>query len=81
MVKLIGGGTVASFHLGMSSLSESVAVHVQLMCGSGMALTGPGGITSNVLIWSQALWYGGNFFVLSEFHTVPYIRRPLCKIN
>jgi hypothetical protein len=73
MVKLIGGGTIASYHLGMSGLSACVAVHVQFMCGSGMTLTGLGGVTSSVPMWSQTLWYGGNFFVLSKFHTVPYI--------
>jgi hypothetical protein len=39
MVKPIGGGTVASFHLGMRGLSVCVDVHVQLMCESLMALT------------------------------------------
>jgi hypothetical protein len=72
MVKPIGGGTVASFHLGMSGLSARVDVRVQLLCGSGMALTGPGGVTSSVSIWTRTSWYGGNFFVLFKFHTVLY---------
>jgi hypothetical protein len=68
-VKPIGGGTVASFHLGMSRLSACVAVCVQLMCGSGMTATGPGGITSSVLIRTRTLWYGGTFVVFcSKFH-------------
>jgi hypothetical protein len=74
MMKRIGGRTGASFCLGMSSLSAHVAVHVQLTCGSGMTLTGLGGITLSVPIRTQTLWYGGNFLVLFKFHIVPYIR-------
>jgi hypothetical protein len=44
-----------------------------LTCGSGMALTGPGGVTSSVLIRTQTLWYGGNLFVFFKFYTVSYI--------
>jgi hypothetical protein len=73
MVMPIGGGTVASFHLGMSGLSARVAVRVQLTCGSGMALTESEGVTSSVLIRTQTLWCGDNFFILLKFHIVPYI--------
>jgi hypothetical protein len=73
MMKRIGDQTGASFHLGMSSLSTHVAFRAQLTCGSGMARTGPGGVTSSVPIQTQILWYGGNFFVLFKFHKVPYI--------
>jgi hypothetical protein len=66
MVKLIGGGIVASFHLGMSGLSVRVTVRVQLTCGSVMAATGSGGATSSVSIRTQTLWYGGNFFVFGS---------------
>jgi hypothetical protein len=66
MVKSIGGRTIPSFHLGMSGLNACVAVRVQLMCGSGMAATGPGGVTSSVPIRTQTLWYGGNFFVFVQ---------------
>jgi hypothetical protein len=52
MVKPIGGGTIASVHLGMSGLSARVDVHVQLTCGSSMALTETGGVTSSVPIWT-----------------------------
>jgi hypothetical protein len=58
MMRQIGGRIGASFHLGMSGLSAHVTVRVQLMCGSGMTLTGLGGITSNVRIRTQTLWYG-----------------------
>jgi hypothetical protein len=44
-----------------------------LTCGSGMTVTGPGGITLSVPIHTQTLWYDGNFFVLFKFHIVPYI--------
>jgi hypothetical protein len=71
MMKRIGG--LASFHRGMSGLSARVTVHVQLTCGSGMALTGLGGITSSVPIRTRTLWYDGNFFVLFKFRTVSYI--------
>jgi hypothetical protein len=74
MVKLIGGGTIASFHLGMSGVSARVAVHVQLTCGSRVAAIGPGGITSSVLIRSRTLWYGDSLFVFySNFIHLPYI--------
>jgi hypothetical protein len=46
---------------------------IQLMCGSGMALTVSGGVTSSVPIWTWTLWHGDNFFVFFKFHTVPYI--------
>jgi hypothetical protein len=49
-MKQIGGPTGASFHRGMSDLSVRVTIHVQLTCGSGMALTEPGGVTSSVTI-------------------------------
>jgi hypothetical protein len=62
MVKPIGGRIIASFHLGMSGLSARVAVRVQLTCWRGMAATGPGDITSSVLIPTQTLWYCGNLF-------------------
>jgi hypothetical protein len=69
MVKLIGGGIVASFHLDMTGLSARVIICVQLTCGSVMAATGSGGITSSVPIQTWILWYGGNFFVfLFKFH-------------
>jgi hypothetical protein len=45
MVKPIGGGTIASFHLGMSGLSARVTVCIQLTCGSVMAATESGGVT------------------------------------
>jgi hypothetical protein len=71
MVKPIEAGTVASFHLGMSGLSAPIAVHVQLTCGSGMAVTRLGGVTSSVAIQTHTLWYGGNLFVfLFKFHTI-----------
>jgi hypothetical protein len=73
MMKRIGGRTSASFHLGMSDLSAHAAVCVQLMCGSGMTLTGPEGVTSSVTIRTRTLWYGGNFFILFKFHKVLYI--------
>jgi hypothetical protein len=38
-----------------------------------MTLTGPTGVTSSVLIWTQILWYDGNFFVLFKFYKVLYI--------
>jgi hypothetical protein len=79
MMKRIGG--LASFHRGMSGLSARVTVHVQLTCGSGMALTGLGGITSSVPIRTRTLWYGGNFFVLFKFRTVSYICWPLREIK
>jgi hypothetical protein len=60
-------------HYIMSGLSARVTVHAQLTCGSGMTVTGPGGITLSVPIQTQTLWYDGNFFVLFKFHTVPYI--------
>jgi hypothetical protein len=74
MVMPIGGGIIASFHLGMSGPSARVAVCVQLTCGSGMALTESEGVTSSVLIRTWTLWYGDNFFILLKFHTIPYIR-------
>jgi hypothetical protein len=75
MVKLIRGGTVASFHLGMSGLSARVTVLVQLTCAGGMAATGLGGVTSSVSIQTRTLWYGGNFFVFCfNFIQFPYIR-------
>jgi hypothetical protein len=67
MMKRIEGRTGASFHRGMSGLSAHVVVHVHLMCGSGMTLTGSGGVTSSVSIQTQILWYGGNFLVLFNF--------------
>jgi hypothetical protein len=73
MMKRIGGPTGASFHRGMSGLSVRVTIHVQLTCGSGMALTEPGGVTSSVTVRTRTLWYGGNFFILFKFHTVLYI--------
>jgi hypothetical protein len=73
MMKRIGGRIGPSFHRGMSGLSAHVTIHVQLTCGSGMALTRLGGVTSSVPIRTWSLWYGGNFFVLFKFHTVPYI--------
>jgi hypothetical protein len=73
MMKRIGGRTSASFHHGLSGLSAHIAVRVQLTCGSGMTVTGPGGVTSSVSIWTWTLWYGGNFFVLFKFHKVLYI--------
>jgi hypothetical protein len=63
MVKPIGGGIVASFHLGMTGLSARVVIRVQLTCGHGMTAIGLGGITSSVPIQIQTLWYGGNLFV------------------
>jgi hypothetical protein len=63
MVKLIGGGTIAYFHLGTSGLSAHVVVRVQLTYGNGMAATGPGGVTSSVLIQTRTLWYDGSFFI------------------
>jgi hypothetical protein len=73
MMKWIGGRIGASFHRGMSGLSAHVVVHVQLMCGSGMALTGLRGVISSVPMRTRTLWYGDNFFVLFKFHTVSYI--------
>jgi hypothetical protein len=73
-MKWIEGRIGTSFHRSMSGLSARVVVHVQLMCGSGMTLTGPGGVTSSVPIRIQTLWYDHNFLVLFKFHTVPYIR-------
>jgi hypothetical protein len=73
MVKPIGGGTVASFHLDMSGLSARVDFHVQLKCGSSMALTGPGGVTSSVTIRIRTLWYCGNLYDLFKVHTFAYI--------
>jgi hypothetical protein len=73
MVKPIGGGTIASFHLGMSGLSARVTVRVQLMCGSSIALTGPGGIISGVPIRTQTLWYCGSLYDLFKVHRVSYI--------
>jgi hypothetical protein len=67
MMKRIGRPTDASFHRGMSGLSARVIVHVQLMCGRGVTLTGPRGVISSVPIRIQTLWYGGNFFVLFKF--------------
>jgi hypothetical protein len=52
MMKQIGGRTGASFRIGISSLSAHVIVHLQLMCESGMALTGPRGVTLSMLIWT-----------------------------
>jgi hypothetical protein len=66
-MKRIEGRTDASFHRGMSGLSAHVAIRVQLTCRSGMTLTGPGGVTSSVSIWTQTLWYDENFFVLFKF--------------
>jgi hypothetical protein len=74
MMKRIGGRIGASFHYGMSGLSAHVTVCVQLTCGSGMTLIGPGGVNSSVPIQTQTLWYGGNFFVSFKFYKVPYIR-------
>jgi hypothetical protein len=74
MMKRIGGPTGASFHHGISGLSAHAAICVQLTCGSGMSLTGSGGVTSSVSIRTQTLWHGGNFFVLFKFHKVLYIR-------
>jgi hypothetical protein len=73
MMKWIGGRIGASFHRGMSGLSAHVVIHVQLMCESGMALTGLRGVISSVLMRTRTLWYGDNFFVLFKFHTVSYI--------
>jgi hypothetical protein len=50
MVKPIGGGIVASFHLGMGGLSACVDAGVQLTCGSSMTLTKMGDVTSSVPI-------------------------------
>jgi hypothetical protein len=74
MMKRIGGQTVASFHRGMSGLSARIVIHIQLACGSVMALTGTGDVTSSVTIRTQILWYIRNFLVLLKCHTVPYIR-------
>jgi hypothetical protein len=63
MVKPIGGGIVASFHLGMTGLSACVIVRVQLTCGHGMAATGSVGVTSSVPIRTRTFWYGSNLFV------------------
>jgi hypothetical protein len=63
MVKPIGGGTIASFHFGMSGLSARVVVRVQLTCGSRMTAIRLGGVTSSVPIRTQTLWYGDNLFV------------------
>jgi hypothetical protein len=69
-MKWMGGLTGASFLRGMSDQSARVTVCVQLTCGNGMALTMPRGVTSSVPIWTQTLWYGGNFFVLFKFYIV-----------
>jgi hypothetical protein len=50
MMKRIGGPIGASFHHGISGLSAHAAIRVQLTCGSGMSLTGSGGVTSSVSI-------------------------------
>jgi hypothetical protein len=50
MMKRIEGRIGACFHRGMSGLSAHVTVCVQLTCGSEIALTGPGDVTSSVSI-------------------------------
>jgi hypothetical protein len=39
-----------------------------------MALTGSGGVTSSVPIWTWILWHGGNLFHLFKFYIFVYIR-------
>jgi hypothetical protein len=59
----------------MSDLSARVTVRVQLMCESGMATIGLGGVTSSVPIWTWTLWYDGNFFIFySNLIQFSYIR-------
>jgi hypothetical protein len=76
IVKPIGGGTDACFHLGMTNLSARVIIRVQLTCGNGMAATVLGGVTSSVPMWTRTLWYSGNFFVFCSNCNTPCYENP-----